>query len=37
VLDAADVVKFMDQNPRVATVLREAMAKRVMAQDIAPA
>jgi voltage-gated potassium channel len=36
VLDAADVVKFMDQNPRVATVLREAMAKRV-AQDTAPA
>jgi voltage-gated potassium channel len=37
VLDAADVVKFMDQNPRVATALREKMAERVMAQDTAPA
>ena len=37
VLDAADVVKFMDQNPRVAAVLREKMAERVLAQDAAPA
>lgn len=37
VLDAADVVKFMDQNPRVATVLRDAMAARVLAQDAMPA
>lgn len=37
VLDAADVVKLMDQNPRVASVLRQAMAERVMAQDAAPA
>lgn len=37
VLDAADVVKFMDQNPRVAAVLRDAMAARVMAQDAMPA
>jgi len=37
VLDAADVVKFMDQNPRVAAVLREAMAERVMAQDVVSA
>jgi voltage-gated potassium channel len=37
VLDAADVVKFMDQNPRVATALREKMAERVLAQDTAPA
>jgi voltage-gated potassium channel len=28
VLDAADVVKFMEQNPRVETVLKEAMASR---------
>jgi voltage-gated potassium channel len=28
VLDAADVVKFMEQNPRVETVLKEAMALR---------
>jgi voltage-gated potassium channel len=37
VLDAADVVKFMDQNPRVASMLREKMAERVIAQDVAPA
>jgi voltage-gated potassium channel len=37
VLDAADVVKFMDQNPRVAGVLREKMAERVIAHDAAPA
>jgi voltage-gated potassium channel len=37
VLDAAAVVKFMDQNPRVADVLRNAMAERVLAQDAAPA
>jgi voltage-gated potassium channel len=37
VLDAADVVKFMDQNPRVAGVLREKMAERVIAEDAAPA
>lgn len=34
VLDAADVIKFMDQNPRVAAVLRDAMAARVLAQDV---
>jgi len=28
VLDAADVVKFMEQNPRVETILREAMTAR---------
>jgi voltage-gated potassium channel len=28
VLDAADVVKFMERNPRVAIVLREAMLSR---------
>jgi voltage-gated potassium channel len=28
VLDAADVVKFMEQNPRVEAVLKEAMALR---------
>lgn len=37
VLDAADVIKFMDQNPRVATVLREAMAERILAQEDTPA
>ncbi len=33
VLDAADVVKFMEQNPRVEAVLREAMTARQKAQE----
>ena len=37
VLDAADVVKFMEQNPRVEAVLREAMTARQLAQDGEPA
>ncbi len=37
VLDAADVVKFMEQNPRVEAVLREAMTARQLAQDSEPA
>jgi voltage-gated potassium channel len=37
VLEAADVVKFIEQNPRVAAVLREAMVARQKAQAEAPA
>lgn len=37
VLDAADVVKFMEQNPRVEAVLREAMTARQLAQESQPA
>ncbi|WP_162918216.1 cyclic nucleotide-gated ion channel [Taklimakanibacter deserti] len=37
VLDAADVVKFMEQNPRVEAVLREAMTARQMTQEEEPA
>lgn len=33
VLDAADVVKFMEQNPRVEAVLREAMTARQKIQE----
>ena len=33
VLDAADVVKFMEQNPRVETILREAMTARQKAHE----
>jgi voltage-gated potassium channel len=33
VLDAADVIKFMEQNPRVEAVLKEAMASRHRAQE----
>lgn len=37
VLDAADVVKFMEQNPRVEEVLRDAMRARQLTQDVEPA
>ena len=37
VLDAADVVKFMEQNPRVEAVLREAVAARSRPQESEPA
>ena len=37
VLDAADVVKFMEQNPRVETVLREAMTARQKLHEGEPA
>ncbi len=37
VLDAADVVKFMEQNPRVEAVLREAMTARQVAHESQPA
>lgn len=37
VLDAADVVKFMEQNPRVEAVLRAAMVERQRAQEEEPA
>jgi voltage-gated potassium channel len=37
VLEAADVVKFIEQNPRVAAVLREAMVARQRAQEAEPA
>ncbi|HTN96333.1 MAG TPA: cyclic nucleotide-gated ion channel [Nordella sp.] len=37
VLDAADVVKFMEQNPRVEAVLREAMTARQKIQEDEPA
>jgi voltage-gated potassium channel len=33
VLDAAEVVKFMEQNPRVETVLKEAMSSRQRVPD----
>jgi voltage-gated potassium channel len=33
VLDATDVVKFMEQNPRVEAVLKEAMSSRQRGQD----
>ncbi|MBK1865276.1 cyclic nucleotide-gated ion channel [Taklimakanibacter albus] len=37
VLDAADVVKFMEQNPRVEAVLRAAMTARQKIQEDEPA
>ncbi|MFZ5676144.1 MAG: hypothetical protein ACOZAM_24555 [Pseudomonadota bacterium] len=37
VLDAADVVKFMEQNPRVEAVLRAAMTARQKIQEDQPA
>lgn len=37
VLDAADVVKFMEQNPRVEAALREAMEARRIAHEGEPA
>jgi len=37
VLDAADVVKFMEQNPRVEAVLRAAMTVRQKIQEDEPA
>jgi voltage-gated potassium channel len=37
VLDAADVVKFMEQNPRVEAALREAMMARQKTQEDGPA
>jgi voltage-gated potassium channel len=37
VLDAADVVKFMEQNPRVEAALREAMMARQKTQEDEPA
>jgi voltage-gated potassium channel len=37
VLDAADVVKFMEQNPRVEAVLREAMTARQKLHEGEPA
>lgn len=37
VLDAADVIKFMEQNPRVEAALRAAMSARLPVQESTPA